>query len=263
MTKVTHPFGSYIPRHATLLVLGSFPPKALGASDFFYASKQNQFWRIILRIYGTWLPETWQKKRFCDITGIAMVDIIATAVRKDNNSSDQNLAIEEVTDISGLLERAPNIRTIACTSRFVREKLESHFDKLLQDRDIDVITLPSPSPRYARMSIAEKARRYEEVFHPTFAQKVYSLLLTIPEGKVTTYKAIAERLGTKAYRAVGQALNNNFFAPAVPCHRVIQSDCSLGGFASGRCKKQEFLEREGVRFEEDGRIDPDCVMTLL
>ena len=52
----------------------------------------------------------------------------------------------------------------------------------------------------------------------------------MPEGRVTTYKALAEALGIKAYQAVGQAIRKNPYAPKVPCHRVVKSDGTIGGF---------------------------------
>lgn len=87
----------------------------------------------------------------------------------------------------------------------------------------------------------------------TFNQKVWALCARVPEGKVTTYAAIAEALGSKAYRAVGNAMNRNPYAPTVPCHRVIGSNGSLTGFAHGLNKKQVMLEREGVRVS-GGRV---------
>ena len=83
-----------------------------------------------------------------------------------------------------------------------------------------------------------------------FQKEVYQLCKAIPKGKVTTYKAIAEALGTKAYRAVGSALNKNPYA-AVPCHRVIAADGSLGGFAHGKARKKQMLEKEGVIMNDD------------
>lgn len=60
-----------------------------------------------------------------------------------------------------------------------------------------------------------------------------------------TYKEVAHAIGKpKAYRAVGNALNRNPFAPEVPCHRVIKSDGSIGGFASGSNKKLKLLKSE-------------------
>jgi methylated-DNA-[protein]-cysteine S-methyltransferase len=86
-----------------------------------------------------------------------------------------------------------------------------------------------------------------------FEENCYALLRKVPRGRVTTYKALAEALGTKAYRAVGQAMNKNPYAPRVPCHRVVSSDGSLGGFASGPRKKIVILRAEGVQVR-DGRI---------
>ena len=79
-----------------------------------------------------------------------------------------------------------------------------------------------------------------------FADKVYKVCKKVPKGKITTYKAIADALGVKAYRAVGNALHNNPYAPIVPCHRVVMSDGTLGGFARGQKKKIELLKEEGV-----------------
>jgi methylated-DNA-[protein]-cysteine S-methyltransferase len=93
---------------------------------------------------------------------------------------------------------------------------------------------------------------------PTFSDKVYELLLTIPKGKVTTYKAIAHALGIKSYRAVGQALKRNPDAPRIPCHRVVSSDGKIGGFMGQRtgsaiAEKIVRLREEGV-FTENGWV---------
>ncbi len=50
----------------------------------------------------------------------------------------------------------------------------------------------------------------------TFSEKVYDLLRTVPKGHVTTYKEIANALGSRAYRGVGQAMKKNPYAPEVP-----------------------------------------------
>src|SRR3989338_5379757 len=84
----------------------------------------------------------------------------------------------------------------------------------------------------------------------SFSEKCYSLLRKVPKGKVTTYKILANALGTKAYRAVGNALNRNPHAPEVPCHRVVKSDGNIGGFAHGAAKKTEMLRKEGVEIKE-------------
>ena len=89
----------------------------------------------------------------------------------------------------------------------------------------------------------------------TFDQRCYELLLQIPKGKVTTYGEIAHTLGTKAYRAVGQALNRNPNLVEVSCHRVVKSNGEVGGYAGGLSRKIELLRQEGVDVSEDGQVD--------
>ena len=85
----------------------------------------------------------------------------------------------------------------------------------------------------------------------TFNQKVWALTARIPRGRVTTYAELARALGTRAYRAVGNAMNKNPYAPGVPCHRVVGSDGSLTGFAGGLDKKRRMLAEEGVALRAD------------
>jgi methylated-DNA-[protein]-cysteine S-methyltransferase len=82
-----------------------------------------------------------------------------------------------------------------------------------------------------------------------FQQKVYHTIQRIPKGRVTTYGVVAASVGTKAYRAVGQALHANPVPLLIPCHRVIGSDRKLTGFGGGVDLKRKILEAEGVEFE--------------
>ena len=84
-----------------------------------------------------------------------------------------------------------------------------------------------------------------------FQEKVWKLLKQIPKGKVTTYKIIANKLGTKAYRAVGNACHNNPHPIKVPCHRVINSNGKVGGFATGIENKIKLLEKEGIKIKNN------------
>lgn len=79
----------------------------------------------------------------------------------------------------------------------------------------------------------------------SFSESCYALLRKVPRGKITTYKEIANALGTKAYRAVGNAMNKNPYAE-VPCHRVVKSNGDVGGFASGTKKKIQMLKGERI-----------------
>lgn len=98
-----------------------------------------------------------------------------------------------------------------------------------------------------------------------FRMKVYAAVSMIPKGKVSTYSRVARYIGCGSPRAVGQALRVNPFAPEVPCHRVVSSDLTLGGFdgaiAGERIDlKRQLLMAEGVKFSGQGTVvDPDCL----
>ena len=98
-----------------------------------------------------------------------------------------------------------------------------------------------------------------------FQKKVYSLCRKIPKGRVSTYKEIGRAIGKRGqiYRAVGAALNKNPFAPKVPCHRVVNSDGRVGGFARGARKKIKLLEKEGVKVKKGKIADFERVLFKL
>jgi len=73
-----------------------------------------------------------------------------------------------------------------------------------------------------------------------FQRRVWLETRKIPHGKTASYKSIAERLNHRGFRSVGQALGRNPLAIVIPCHRVLRSDGSLGGFGGG-LKLKEFL----------------------
>ncbi|MGE5392327.1 MAG: MGMT family protein [Candidatus Saccharibacteria bacterium] len=82
-----------------------------------------------------------------------------------------------------------------------------------------------------------------------FQKKVLQAICRIPKGKVWTYKQVAEKIGSPgAARAVGGALAANQDAPTVPCHRVVASDGSLGGYSGrgGVKGKLKLLKLEGA-----------------
>ena len=100
-----------------------------------------------------------------------------------------------------------------------------------------------------------------------FDERVWKVCQKIPKGKVTTYKAIAQALNSKAYRAVGNALNRNPYGilncksnRMVPCHRVVDSNGHLHGFAHGLKKKELLLKREGIEVREDKIVNFQSVV---
>ena len=82
----------------------------------------------------------------------------------------------------------------------------------------------------------------------TFRQKVLSVVAKIPKGKTLTYGEVARRAGRpQASRAVGNILNKNY-SPKIPCHRVVRSDGTPGGYNRGVKTKIRLLRGESVSF---------------
>jgi methylated-DNA-[protein]-cysteine S-methyltransferase len=83
-----------------------------------------------------------------------------------------------------------------------------------------------------------------------FQKKVWQALLKIPKGKTLSYKDLAKKIGKpRAVRAVGNAVGRNPCAPYIPCHRVVRSDGTLGGYSGkgGVKTKRVLLIKEGVK----------------
>ena len=94
----------------------------------------------------------------------------------------------------------------------------------------------------------------------TFSENVLELTKKVPKGKVTTYKIIAEKLNTIAYRAVGTALHNNKKPIIIPCHRVVNSSGFVGGYGKGIKKKIELLRKEGIEIKNKKIINFEKVL---
>ncbi|MGC8728715.1 MAG: methylated-DNA--[protein]-cysteine S-methyltransferase [Elusimicrobiales bacterium] len=95
------------------------------------------------------------------------------------------------------------------------------------------------------MKISDIKREMKK--YPLFYRKVWLKCMEIPFGQTRSYKWIAKEIGRpKAFRAVALALKRNPFAPYVPCHRVIRSDGTIGGYSAlgGAEKKREMIIKE-------------------
>ena len=100
-----------------------------------------------------------------------------------------------------------------------------------------------------------------------FEKRIYEATSGIPRGSVATYGELARHIGCNSARAVAQALRRNPYAPEVPCHRVIASDLTIGGFAGTRTgpqigRKRRLLKREGVRFSRGRLADTARLFTF-
>lgn len=158
----TSPFEPYIPENVKILIVGSFPGREqtqvlLDDDQWFYGAKRNQFWKILSEIYQTELRSKSDKQNLFNRLGIGMTDILLKVRRLNNTNLDGNLEIVEYNEVA-IREILNNFsfQTIYFTSRFVGK----HFIRLFPEiQNIDY--LPSPSPRYAQMRMAEKIETYK------------------------------------------------------------------------------------------------------
>ena len=81
-------------------------------------------------------------------------------------------------------------------------------------------------------------------------EKIYKKLLQVPPGYVTTYGELAKAINLKnGQRVVGQIMKKNPFPVIVPCHRVVKSDGTVGGYAYGTDRKKYMLSKEGIKIK--------------
>ena len=94
-----------------------------------------------------------------------------------------------------------------------------------------------------------------------FSRRVLLADHAIPRGRVMTYGGLAARMGVPGgARAVGNVMARNPFPLVIPCHRVVRSDGSLGGFGGGLPMKRALLAMEGVCFDARGRVRPEHIL---
>ncbi len=89
---------------------------------------------------------------------------------------------------------------------------------------------------------------------PAYTQKTLKATAKIPLGYVASYGSIAKAVGGGP-RAVGNVMASNPFAPIIPCHRVVKSDFTLGGYGGGLKVKLEFLTREKKGFSAPKEVE--------
>ncbi len=140
-----------------------------------------------------------------------------------------------------------------------RKNLNLHIQKLLHQKKISELTSSLTPPL---ISIQHELDAYFKgqlktfntsiTFRGTsFQQKVWLTLCNIPYGETRSYAKQANMLEhSKAIRAVANANANNSFAIVVPCHRVIRTDKTLGGYAAGIERKAWLLKHEQTQLQE-------------
>lgn len=159
-----HPFENFVPSKAKYLLLGTFCTKPYPGYEFFYANKRNQFWSIVEDVYGVGLETTDKKKKLFTKLKIAISDVIASCERTKGNHSDNNLKIVSLNNSVGNILKNNKIEKIFFSSRFAEGLYRKYFKNLISEfPKVELITLPSPSPRYAKITRQEKVALYKQL----------------------------------------------------------------------------------------------------
>ena len=184
MNTESHPLEPFLPPHATLLFLGSFPPpQPRWSMQFFYPNFINDFWRIMgllfaddKRYFEAEEGKRFHQKRIVDFAerkGFAFYDTACEVRRLKDNASDKFLEIVRPTCITDLTDRLPQLKAIVTTGEKATEILCSqlHIDippavghsTPVPALDIELYRLPSSSRAYP-LALEKKAQAYGTMF---------------------------------------------------------------------------------------------------
>lgn len=189
-----HPLKPFIPDGATVLMLGTFPPKQERWSmEFFYPNKINDMWRIFGNIFyknSTYFISeetgTFDKQRIIqhlNAWGIALFDTASEVIRLRDNASDKYLQIVTPIDLPNILNNHPTITTIITTgekaastiaeiTNSATPKMGTRTELLINDKVLKHYRMPSSSRAYP-MSLANKSAIYAGIFSEIFKKNFY------------------------------------------------------------------------------------------
>lgn len=181
----SHPFEPFMPAHAQLLMLGTFPPsQKRWCMPFYYPNYQNDMWRIFgICFFGDkahFLLEDEKRsnleliKPFLTEKGIAMYDTAVKVRRTKNTASDKDLEILQAADLDSMLRQLPCCRAVITAGQLATDVFCRHFgisvpkvgaftEFNFDGRCVRLYRMPSSSRAYP-MSTERKAEQYETVF---------------------------------------------------------------------------------------------------
>ena len=147
--RIVHPIAPFVPPHAHILILGSFPSVRSRETAFFYGHPQNRFWQMLSTVYGESAPASLdEKKMLLTAHGIALYDVLsACSIRGSADSTIKNVV---PSDLSPILAAAP-IEHILCNG-----KTSYHYYEKYQHPHLlrNAVPLPSTSPANAGCSLS-------------------------------------------------------------------------------------------------------------
>lgn len=161
-----HPYRPFVPNNTKYLFLGTFTGKKDSLKDdWFFGTKRTQFWKILEAVYVIELNTNLEKENLFKNINLAITDVILSCERRDNSNLDNNLInitfnLDAISDIFKL----NRIEKVYFSSRNAEGLFKKNFKELISKYPkVELITLPSPSPRYAAMTFTEKVKRYKEL----------------------------------------------------------------------------------------------------
>ena len=185
-TAEHHPLEPFLPTHAKILMLGSFPPpRERWTMNFYYPNFQNDMWRIFGIVFFddrdyfiTDNAKSFKEvaiRQFLTDKGIALYDTAEEVIRQKGNASDQFLEIVKPVDLAAILSQLPKCNTIVTTGQKATETLMKlitveqippvggYIDASYLNRTIRCYRMPSSSRAYPK-SLTDKATAYRQMF---------------------------------------------------------------------------------------------------
>jgi len=147
----------------------------------------------------------------------------------DYQKSQLKIKINEICFFKSELDILKHIKEF--NLKLIKNKSTREFSILLQ--------LQNSINEYlsdGKIDLIEKLKQIDVFFDPNdkfktdFSKKILDALINVKPGEIITYSELAEKINSKAFRAVGGVLRNNPLPLIIPCHRVIKKDGKIGGF---------------------------------
>lgn len=152
-------FPPLINPNSRILILGTMPGEKSLACQQYYGNKQNQFWRILYRVFQREYSEDYEARKSLLIEfDIALWDVLRSCERE--GSLDSKIKHATANDIHDLIQTYPKLTTIVFSSK----NAEKFFYKYLSEiPDVEYVTLPSPSGAHASMRLEEKVEHWKKI----------------------------------------------------------------------------------------------------
>ncbi len=155
--KLIHPLKPIYNKNSKILILGSFPSVISRKENFYYANKNNRFWKILEIIFNVKLENMDNKINFLLLNKIALWDVIYSC--EINNSSDCSIKDVVPNNINKIIKNS-NIKHIFITGKTALRYYNKFFKNLI---NINITYLPSPSSANAIYSLDKLVEIYKDI----------------------------------------------------------------------------------------------------